>query len=165
MNNQKRTKLEIILIICLSIAGILFIVASIYIATPKGPFFKNLHFDYWQIDYPSSEPLTEYQSESIWFGERFDYVVYPTNKEVQSNVEGFLNKTDHNITSKGTINDSEIDINEVFYLGLEAEDREIFENRISNYDGFEYWTLTADDDHQMAIYLSDNEVIFLFRNS
>ena len=160
---NKRTVAETSLVIILSLVVVLLIVGVIYFMTPKEPYFKTFHFDFWKIDYPTIEPIEEYiEGDSAFMGDRFDYIVYPNNDEVNSIVKSFINKTDNDITSKGIANSSEIDVNEIFNLLLQRdEDKITLENRIEKYGDFKYWAFQGTN-RIMAIYQSADEILFLF---
>ncbi len=150
----------------ITIAGIAIVaiaLVSFYVKRHEESFIERTHFVNWEMDYPESDETVKFTSERAFGNDHADYIIFPSDENLVSEIERYIDKQDHLIVSEGDEKDQNYSPPFPVSFFYTFSDISTLEKNIDSYEGYKYWIMEKDGGFEkLGILMSESEVIFLF---
>ena len=119
-------------------------------------YFKRMHFNDWDMDYPQEEEIALYRDKTSFTGDRFDYIIFERSDALVNSIKTYALDHDYIFSM-----DQSFLLSDGFpMLAYDESVNQALRLRIDNYENYEFIQMKNDNQNTIGIYMSEDEVLF-----
>lgn len=157
---QKRAKQKkTVRILVVFVATVFLLLWMLLNQKDTSTYFKNNHFNQWELNYPMTKELDEFKDDLSFPGSKLDYIVFPNNEIIVSDLNDYIVANLDYLEFEGIKEkDSEVLKQLIAIVGDEGKLLEY----IVEFDDYDFYIFSRPENIKLSFVISETELVFLF---